>query len=191
MKTCAKCGHTGALEDFHRDRSRPDGRFPYCKQCNTKHSRAWVERNHEQYKEYLRAYRDTHLEYLQEYGRAYSKARYQRLREEDPEIWRQYVRSRRAKKRGQTTNPPTPSEIRARIEHCGRVCVYCGGSYEAIDHVVAVSRGGGDDLPNLVPSCASCNGSKGTQDWVHWFRKQHFYSPEAESRIAFLIARST
>jgi len=34
MKKCARCGETKALEDFHRDRGRPDGRFSYCKICN-------------------------------------------------------------------------------------------------------------------------------------------------------------
>lgn len=41
-------------------------------------------------------------------------------------------------------------------------CWYCGCSdVETLDHVLPVSRGGGDDKENLVPVCNLCNSSKG------------------------------
>lgn len=51
-------------------------------------------------------------------------------------------------------------------------CWYCGtpfaGSYDGyclmeIDHVIARSQGGSDDLDNLVPSCQECNLIKGNR----------------------------
>ena len=32
-KACTCCGETKPLEDYHRDRTAPDGRSRYCKQC--------------------------------------------------------------------------------------------------------------------------------------------------------------
>ena len=47
MKRCTKCGVVQALEDFPRDRSRVDGRFPYCKRCHAsaqdRQRRSWSE----------------------------------------------------------------------------------------------------------------------------------------------------
>ena len=41
-------------------------------------------------------------------------------------------------------------------------CAYCNGLADQVDHVIP-KRHGGSDLPsNLVASCASCNGLKGT-----------------------------
>lgn len=34
MKECRKCGQTKPLDEFVRDRQRPDGRYPYCKACH-------------------------------------------------------------------------------------------------------------------------------------------------------------
>lgn len=47
------------------------------------------------------------------------------------------------------------------FERDGFTCQYCGGQPPAVvlqvDHVVPVSKGGGDGLDNLVASCADCN----------------------------------
>jgi hypothetical protein len=39
-------------------------------------------------------------------------------------------------------------------------CVYCGLEATTIDHIVPQSRGGTDDLTNLVACCNKCNCSK-------------------------------
>lgn len=45
-------------------------------------------------------------------------------------------------------------------EQYKNTCVYCGEPSEQIDHVTPVSRGGTNDLSNLVASCAACNRKK-------------------------------
>ena len=54
------------------------------------------------------------------------------------------------------------------IERDGWICAYCDCDLEnapdirhAIDHVMPLSRGGTNDLDNLVMSCQPCNSSKG------------------------------
>lgn len=44
----------------------------------------------------------------------------------------------------------------------GAECVYCGKPASHVDHLTPQSRGGGDNIDNLVPCCAACNIAKGT-----------------------------
>jgi 5-methylcytosine-specific restriction endonuclease McrA len=45
----------------------------------------------------------------------------------------------------------------------GRLCVYCGGRADTVDHILPRCRGGGDTWFNLVAACQSCNGVKGNR----------------------------
>lgn len=44
-KYCSKCKTEKSLEEFPNDRSRKDGKFPYCKSCNRKNARKHYEGN--------------------------------------------------------------------------------------------------------------------------------------------------
>lgn len=179
-KTCPKCKKVLAITEFHKDRSRPDGVYSYCKKCNYRNARKYIETKPEYYKEYQEQYRQSHLEELQKYGREYSKKRYQTHKE----IYRQYVIEYRARKRG--NKAPCAADIKQRVEQCYNSCVYCGGPYEHLDHVVPVSTGGVDAIHNLVPSCSRCNLSKNNTDWGLWYGKQSFYDEKRERWIVEL-----
>lgn len=56
-------------------------------------------------------------------------------------------------------------------------CLYCGMPSESIDHVLPRSRGGQSVTENCVPACLSCNGLKGDQEALTWYREQSFYDP--------------
>lgn len=49
------------------------------------------------------------------------------------------------------------------LQRDGRLCVYCGGRADTVDHVLPRCRGGGDTWFNLVAACQSCNGRKGNR----------------------------
>lgn len=56
------------------------------------------------------------------------------------------------------------------FERDGEICHYCGstsGPFDC-DHVYPLSRGGTNDLSNLVASCFSCNRSKGAKLVSEW-----------------------
>lgn len=52
----------------------------------------------------------------------------------------------------------------------GRTCVYCGSRAQPLhcDHTIPVSRGGSNDLSNLVTACKACNLSKGSKLLEEW-----------------------
>ena len=63
----------------------------------------------------------------------------------------------------------------------GHDCVYCGVKADTIDHVVALARGGTDDMSNLVPACKSCNSSKQAkplQQWMAERKEGYFYGDQ-------------
>lgn len=45
MKTCSKCGETKPLEEFCRDRSKPDGHRPDCRACQRRQNREGYARD--------------------------------------------------------------------------------------------------------------------------------------------------
>jgi hypothetical protein len=65
----------------------------------------------------------------------------------------------------------------------GDTCAYCGAVAESLDHVMPRHNGGLTVMENLIPACLYCNGNKGSQDFVVWYRKQKFYSIERETLI--------
>jgi len=76
------------------------------------------------------------------------------------------VRRRVLMRNGSTT----VSSWRVAKDVFGGRCAYCrrnGGALHR-DHVVPLSRGGFDTPQNVVPSCASCNLSKGDRDVREW-----------------------
>lgn len=72
-------------------------------------------------------------------------------------------------------------------------CAYCGNppiddSSLTIDHVRPKSKGGSDRTSNVTPACLACNHSKGSEDWIQWYRRQDFYSVYREWRIRQWLA---
>lgn len=59
--------------------------------------------------------------------------------------------------------------LRARVFATkGCQCHYCGAPASHVDHLTPRSRGGADELANLVPACARCNLTKARRTAVEW-----------------------
>ena len=71
----------------------------------------------------------------------------------------------------------------------GDRCAYCGEVARSLDHVMPRHNGGLTVMQNLIPACLHCNGNKGSQDWVVWYRKQSWYSIERETLIWLWITQ--
>ncbi len=61
--------------------------------------------------------------------------------------------------------PPVSMRVRRTLWDHYKGCYYCGGDNESlgVDHLLPRSRGGDNDIVNLVPCCRSCNSQKGTK----------------------------
>lgn len=64
----------------------------------------------------------------------------------------------------------TKAEALQRFEQQGGRCYYCGCILEVyhLDHVVPLSRGGSNDISNIVCACVSCNLSKRAKLISEW-----------------------
>lgn len=67
----------------------------------------------------------------------------------------------------------TPSAILAENQQLfalGNVCAYCGVSGSLHwEHIIPASRGGPDNIDNMVRACAPCNLAKGPRDPYQWY----------------------
>ena len=77
LKRCSRCGAEKSQDEFHRDRSREDGKFPQCKQCshegNVSARRKELKRAREKgpkYRAYINNYRqgEKSKEYVKQYN---------------------------------------------------------------------------------------------------------------------------
>ena len=68
-------------------------------------------------------------------------------------------------------------------EMWGGECAYCGKPARSLDHVVPRHKGGLTVTENLIPACLFCNGNKGAENWIEWYRKQDFYTADREATI--------
>ena len=74
-------------------------------------------------------------------------------------------RSSGHKRASRATPPLTNRELFLRDAH---ICMYCGSRHKESaltrDHVLPMSRGGGDRWSNVVTACRSCNARKGNRN---------------------------
>lgn len=92
------------------------------------------------------------------------------------------------KRRGEANPNFTHQEWKECLIFFGGECAYCGGTPRkgqrlTRDHLEPVSVGGSTIQSNIVPACASCNSSKGAEEFKQWFMKQPFFSQERLNRI--------
>ena len=80
-KTCTKCGETKPLDDFHRDKRRPDGRRSDCKECGREYKRRYLEGNRDELREYHRRYREENRDKVRERKHRYYEENRDKVRE--------------------------------------------------------------------------------------------------------------
>lgn len=69
-------------------------------------------------------------------------------------------------------------------------CWYCGKemppSELTIDHVFPRSKGGGNDMDNIIMVCKNCNSSKGNMDLFEWYFKERKVWPPVNVIVHYL-----
>ena len=76
---------------------------------------------------------------------------------------------RRYLRRGAAGPTHTKSDWDALVARHNGLCAYCGKNpAEHRDHVMPISRGGGDSIGNILPACSPCNLEKGDKLLSEW-----------------------
>lgn len=162
QKTCSKCGMTRLLERFNYDRTRPDGRFPWCKDCSRENDRTRYSREVERRAEWARGYYQAHRERVLQRvktryevigGREIYRRRYAATREHMLET----SRRREILKRAVEGDGHTRQEVYDRDDG---LCWICGAGPLVTwheDHLAPLSVGGPHVIWNVATACVSCN----------------------------------
>ena len=74
MKTCSKCSETKPMDDFHRDKSKKDGRRARCAECAKADKRASYADDPDKFKERVGEYREANPEKVKEMNRKWREA---------------------------------------------------------------------------------------------------------------------
>lgn len=90
---------------------------------------------------------------------------WRRYRKTHPEVSREHGRQRRARLNLVETSPFDVGQL---FDDYARLCAYCLEPATEIDHVVAITKGGGHTIENCVPTCRTCNSSKNNTPLLVW-----------------------
>lgn len=130
---------------YHKNKDHIDAYAKEWRHRNPERARAatnrWYERNKEKRTVHIR-------EYV-----AQNRERYR--------VWINNYFARKAGAEGRHI----PEEWEAKKAEYAHCCAYCGAKPAVLEqeHVIPLSRGGSDDISNIVPACRSCNSKKHTR----------------------------
>lgn len=171
VKFCFKCNTEKSIDDFCKATSTPDGLQFYCRSCTREANRLSYAKKHPDYQPRRKGrdverQRDYHEQWRQ--GKRATELEYEsNWRARNPESNR-LRHHRRSARLNHAKGFATPEQIKQRIDYYGRRCAYCGGPFEQLDHVIAISKGGAHWPANLRPCCSQCNAKKGQRHWKDW-----------------------
>lgn len=164
-KRCSRCGETKPLSQFNRRGDNPNNYRSHCKAC----VRADYEAKKEVKLAWQREYRLANLEREIERARAWREANPEKQRAASKRYYEahreQYCvanRKRRVRAAG-ARGSHTGEDVKEKYKQQNGKCYWCGqplnGTYH-VDHIVPISRGGGDGPENICCACPFCNLSK-------------------------------
>lgn len=184
MKCCVRCGVEKPDERFYRQPRMRDGLDSWCKDCHSEYrkqryvnnrehelarNRRWEIANPDKVKEKWQRRYAKHGHAMRAAARAWNEANPDRKRE----LWNDWARrnpdkvrelwTRRRARHAAASGTASAEAIHQRFAFYGFRCWMCGDEAEAIDHVIALSRGGSNWPANLRPACRRCNSRKGNR----------------------------
>lgn len=153
----------------------------HYKELFEKNSREYYQAHKERYKENHDKYREGHKEYYSEYHKIYAQENRDKLR---------IIYNRRYNKIRSLPTTLTVEQWEYIKAIFNNNCCYCGKSEEEHikelgtsleqEHFIAVTNNGGYTIDNIIPSCKSCNCSKGNKDFFDWYPTYKFYDKDRE-----------
>lgn len=185
QKICIECKKYFPMDNIHfyKNNSSKDKLNSYCIPCTFKRSRKWVEENPDKYEEQKKRKVENRTEEQKEYIRNYKR------REGYCKEWQRNnkdkIKGYQAYREMHKKHEITKYEWLSCKEYFNNSCAYCGlpqeqhfrlhyGEMKNFDlHKEHVDHNGLNDLSNCIPSCQSCNSSKGKHELEHWYNNDN------------------
>lgn len=179
-----------AWREANRDKIREQQRAGYA--ANPEKYRAKSRANNakdpQRHRDDAKRYNALHAEERKAYYRRYAAenpekraATIKACRTAKPEKYRAlrkaYFHRRRARLLASCSPGVSPADWQVLVRRFGGCCAYCGGSGCEVDHIVPVSKGGRDEIQNVLPACRRCNASKGNRDLGEWLARKGYTDP--------------
>lgn len=195
-RSCTRCGEKKEWSEFYNLRRGINGKTPACKTCMAALADKYRSENRDQVRkrgkeskkrkraedpqpdrDANRRWRLANKNKISIKQKKYYENNKERLREAvrkynaqhaaEAKAWQQNYRAR--KRAGGSI---TGNDMR-RVLTESALCFYCESPYTAdrrptVDHVVPLSKGGTNDLSNLVSCCRSCNSKKRARTLEEW-----------------------
>jgi len=169
-KACTGCGRVLPIAQFHYLNGRSQTYRARCKACRVAEKVAYRAANGAQIKATDAAYREANRAELAERQRAWREAHpesygaiHSKWKTENKDLVNASTHKRRNTIKG-AGHHWTAAEWQALKARYGHTCLLCGRKEPdidlTVDHVVPVSRGGGNTIDNIQPLCKGCNSRK-------------------------------
>ena len=193
LKTCLHCGAEAMRGEFPRDKTRPDGLFPYCKKCanarayHVAHRGERVAAAKARYQKqlpgdleakarWLAANKGKMQAYYHEWYTQRSETRRAQVsawRRANPDLVQLATERKRARKAAAPGAGLSRSEWDAIKAAFSQRCAYCLRPDDRLtqDHMQPLSRGGMHSQENIVPACRSCNSRKNASTTLEWLAR--------------------
>jgi len=184
-KKCCVCKLELPLSDFYKCKSHKDGLGSDCKKCNRARQRKWYNENRKKANAYRKKHYRDNIEKYKEYSKNWSIKHkdkcgeaHKRWKANHPErvkaVRTRYENRRRAWERN-TESRATTEQINQLIKDSDNICFWCDREIPNgkmhLDHIYPLSRGGKDEINNLVVSCEYCNKRKANKPPEEWLNE--------------------
>lgn len=188
LKKCSKCRKSLSLKYFYKDKSSKDGYQNYCKKCLDAVVHKYRVQNRvrvlQYYKDYDRINRDKKILFYRQYyldNIEYMKQKALDWTKKHPAKKLISNENRRARKAGALGRITIEDITKLYNEQNGK-CFYCGIMNKLTqDHKIPLSRGGSNQLDNIVLACQSCNSKKHTKTTEEFLVSNLIFQKEFEN----------
>ena len=188
LRRCKACGQEKPRSDFYFQKSNGQTSTK-CKPCKSQESVRYAstlaERNPaaaERRRAYHADYRAKNAERMRQYWANYYASNRETILPRVKEWQRsnkEYAAARAARRRAMTSGPDsyTGDDVKRLFSAQKGKCACCRTSLARgydVDHVVPLSKGGGNGKDNIQLLCPTCNASKGAKDPVIFMQQRGY-----------------
>ena len=171
LKICTKCHRllVACSLNFAKEKKGKYGYMSKCKECKKKYN--------SEHKEHIAEYGKQHYENNPEYYKQWRENN--RVRNNEISLKAQHKRRAKLKSNG---GEYTLEQWQECLEFFDYKCAYSGAELTKdntnVEHIIPISKGGTNNIYNIVPALDTVNKSKGGKDMLEWYKQQPYYSEE-------------